>query len=254
MLPLVSALGLSPVAAGPAASVITLPPQVMRGWWLVRLPVPSEVGELKLRVGLPFEWPTNAHFHVLAFPMVDLKTFIGDESWPRGWLWHHAGVVPLPHGEVIQEATGPDWALRVNPSASGAPQSGQTLWGDPALNLTLAWATKESHFAHHAAFEHTLMAEFRRGDADSSGEVSAVPDALFLLRWQFVEGADPACEDAADVNDNGTVSGLWDSLYLLRWYFAGGDAPSAPGSYSCGRDPRCESDDLGCEATAEACR
>ena len=102
----------------------------------------------------------------------------------------------------------------------------------------------------------TILGEsFLRGDADSSGDVSGIPDGLFLLRWQFDGGADPTCADAADADDSGTVSGLPDGLYVLRWYFEGGAEPPAPGIDACGPDPEGdEPDELDCEVTSKTCQ
>ena len=79
--------------------------------------------------------------------------------------------------------------------------------------------------------------EFRRGDVDGSGQTSAIPDALYLLRWFFSGGPDPVCEDAADADDNGVVSALPDGLFLLQWGFLETDAPPSPGPDECGEDP-----------------
>ena len=94
---------------------------------------------------------------------------------------------------------------------------------------------------------------FLRGDANSNGSVDALPDALFLLRWQFAGGDEPPCMDAADCDDSGTVSAIPDALFLLRWGFEEGDEPPAPGTSECGVDPREEPDDTNCDAHSKAC-
>ncbi len=90
---------------------------------------------------------------------------------------------------------------------------------------------------------------FKRGDADGSGSVSGLLDALFVLGWTFSEGPAPPCMAAADVDGNGAVSSLIDALALLQWAFGSGDEPPAPGPYICG-----EATDttLGCD-DASAC-
>ena len=75
-----------------------------------------------------------------------------------------------------------------------------------------------------------------RGDTDGNGDVSALTDALYLLRYGFARGDAPPCMNAADVDDNGDVSALADSLYLLRYSFADGPEPPAPGVVGCGAD------------------
>ena len=63
---------------------------------------------------------------------------------------------------------------------------------------------------------------FLRGDVNGNGEVAVLTDALSLLRWIFLDGADPPCLDAADVNDNGTIDPLIDALVLIAWAFTDG--------------------------------
>ncbi len=87
---------------------------------------------------------------------------------------------------------------------------------------------------------------FLRGDADADGTVSAIPDARFLLDWQFHVAAEPPCLDAADSDDDGTLFPLVDALYLLRWQFLDGAEPPAPGPEECGDDP--SSDPIRCES------
>ena len=59
--------------------------------------------------------------------------------------------------------------------------------------------------------------------------------------------------DAADCNDSGTVSAIPDALFLLRWGFEEGDEPPAPGTDECGVDPREEPDETNCNARSKAC-
>lgn len=84
---------------------------------------------------------------------------------------------------------------------------------------------------------------FLRGDANGDGQVSGLPDAVHILRYQFLAGSPaPSCLDAADVDDDGAVNGLVDGSYLLAHYFlAGSPAPPAPGVTSCGTDPTFDS-------------
>ena len=95
-------------------------------------------------------------------------------------------------------------------------------------------------------FDQTEI-EFTRGDANNSGDVSAIPDALYLLKWGFTAGPAPECDAAADVDGNGILNALTDPLYLLRWNFQGGDEPPDPGPDECGPDP----DDAECEVPPE---
>ena len=86
------------------------------------------------------------------------------------------------------------------------------------------------------------VARFLRGDTNGSGGVSAIPDAIFLFRWQFAGGDEPPCFDAADVDGDNTVSGLPDGLFLLKWQFEGGLTIPDPGPLECGIDPDLDTD------------
>jgi hypothetical protein len=98
---------------------------------------------------------------------------------------------------------------------------------------------------------------FVRGDANQDGRVD-VADAISIISFLFVYGAQPRCLDAADVNDDaylGTLNGvnLADALYLLQYLFVRG-RPVPPPFHSpyvrfpmdCGLDPQLD-DGLGCE-------
>ena len=69
---------------------------------------------------------------------------------------------------------------------------------------------------------------YLRGDANNSGDVSALPDGLFVLNFGFNGGATPACMDAADADGSGDLSGLLDGLAILNWGFLGGAPPPPP--------------------------
>ena len=81
--------------------------------------------------------------------------------------------------------------------------------------------------------------------------VDALTDGLFLLRWGFIEGPAPQCDDAADVNDDSEVVALTDALRLLTWGFLEGDPPGDPGTLTCGPDP--DEDSIGCDVPASGC-
>ena len=87
---------------------------------------------------------------------------------------------------------------------------------------------------------------FLRGDFGMNGSVHGFADGLALLRWGFIDGPAPTCDDAADADDSGTVEAIGDALYLLRWQFQEGIAPPDPGPSDCGRDDTV--DDLDCAA------
>ena len=95
--------------------------------------------------------------------------------------------------------------------------------------------------------------EFLRGDADGSGTVFCLIDALFLLEWGFQNGPAPECLDAADIDDNGTVFPLVDALACLQWQFTGGPPPPSPGPSDCGADPDGSDDGVSCATPSEGC-
>jgi hypothetical protein len=86
---------------------------------------------------------------------------------------------------------------------------------------------------------------FVRGDVSRDGAVN-LTDAVRILHFLFLGGAQPTCMDAADADDNGHVM-LTDAVYLLNHLFLGASAPRAPYP-QCGVDPTVDS--LSCEAAA----
>jgi len=74
---------------------------------------------------------------------------------------------------------------------------------------------------------------FRRGDANSSGELT-ITDGILILRHVF-EGKPLACPDAGDIDDWGTVD-IDDALLLLFYLFFDFDPPAPPGPDHCGAD------------------
>ena len=85
---------------------------------------------------------------------------------------------------------------------------------------------------------------FRRADGDANGEVE-LTDAISLLNFLFVGGAEPACLDAADFDDNGSPD-ISDAIANLNFQFLGGPGPAPPGPAKCGADVDLEVPDLGC--------
>jgi hypothetical protein len=85
--------------------------------------------------------------------------------------------------------------------------------------------------------------QFRRGDANSDGELN-LGDALWLLGYLFTGEAAPPCADAADADDDGQLR-LPDAVLLLNFLFFSSPAQLPPPSTGCGVDPT--PDGLGCE-------
>ena len=90
---------------------------------------------------------------------------------------------------------------------------------------------------------------FRRGDADTSGEIDFT-DAINTLNFLFVGSIELLCLDAADADDSGTVD-FSDPINTLRGLFLGEFEIPPPGR-DCGPDPTAdppESEmDQGCES------
>jgi len=83
---------------------------------------------------------------------------------------------------------------------------------------------------------------FVRGDANADGAIN-MTDAISILSFLFLGGAEPACLDAADTDNNEVVQ-LTDGIYMLNFLFSGGTPPPPPYP-GCGEDPT--TDELGCE-------
>jgi hypothetical protein len=91
---------------------------------------------------------------------------------------------------------------------------------------------------------------FRRGDADSNGDVN-ISDPIFSLTFQFLGGSPPDCMDALDSDDNGVVN-ISDPIANLTYQFLGGAVLPPPGPFNCGPDPTEDSGgDLGCDTSPE---
>ena len=71
---------------------------------------------------------------------------------------------------------------------------------------------------------------FVRGDVNADGEAE-LTDAIFLLNWIFLGGAEPPCLDAADVDDSAIAGGRFpigvtDAVRLLQWLLRGRSRPA----------------------------
>ncbi len=68
---------------------------------------------------------------------------------------------------------------------------------------------------------------FTRGEVDNLPPVN-LTDAVTVLSYLFLGGAEPGCLDAADVDDRGGLN-LTDAVALLNYLFLAGSPPSFPG-------------------------
>ncbi len=80
-----------------------------------------------------------------------------------------------------------------------------------------------------------LVPAFIRGDATLDREID-IADALSILDSQFHGGAAPACELAADANSDDALD-LTDAVFLLRFLFIDGPRPLPPQKVP-GENPR----------------
>ena len=142
-------------------------------------------------------------------------------------------LITLPHGV----STTLEWV-----DARGTPPVETYIQGSDSV-----FTPNRQHAVIDFTVDASALPEFRRGDANGNGTISAILDALFLLEWGFAGGDIPPCDDAADANDNGVVSAILDALFLLEWGFNAGEAIPDPGPDSCGPDPT--ADALDCATT-----
>lgn len=84
-----------------------------------------------------------------------------------------------------------------------------------------------------------------RGDANSSGSIEPLADAIVALNYLFVSVSGVTCLEALDCNDDASVN-LADPVMLLAWGFAMGSPLPAPFP-DCGVDPT--DDPLTCEVS-----
>ncbi|MEM7233531.1 MAG: dockerin type I repeat-containing protein, partial [Planctomycetota bacterium] len=98
-------------------------------------------------------------------------------------------------------------------------------------------------------FHHTNP--FVRGDVNNDGRVEGLTDAVRLLNYSFLGGAEPECMEAADANGDGQIVGVVDAIALLIWNFASTTPLTAPFP-ACGLDPD-PTNGLGCGSAPSSC-
>ena len=84
---------------------------------------------------------------------------------------------------------------------------------------------------------------FERGDVNDDAEIN-LTDAIVVLNYLFLGGAEPGCLSAADANDDGELN-LTDGVALLSFLFLNTEPLPAPAG-SCDTDPT--PDDVSCVA------
>jgi hypothetical protein len=98
------------------------------------------------------------------------------------------------------------------------------------------------------------LPRFRRSDCNGDGLVeNPVADAVFLLNYSFLGGAEPPCLAACDVNGDGEAKGqVTDAIHLLNHTFLDGPAPAFPYP-RCGTSMLPSDLQLGCRRPPPGC-
>lgn len=109
-------------------------------------------------------------------------------------------------------------------------------------NIIVAKVATLSPFVLTVPKTETPLKNFRRGDANTDGEVD-VSDVVFILLYLFRPGIEPSCLDAADVNDSGEIN-ITDAIHLINSLFLGKGSVPPPGLPAPGLDQT--QDNLGC--------
>jgi hypothetical protein len=152
-----------------------------------------------------------------------------------------AGPTPVLPGDELM--AGPEFARSYDLEGSGLSSVRYVRVRGLSATGVLLDAVGAIHFEEVVT---PPRATFRRGDANSSGQVD-LSDAVFVLNFLFLGGSDPACLDAADADDNGSLE-LTDPVRILNVLFLGGTPIPAPGMTVCGPDGT--EDGLGCERSS----
>lgn len=135
--------------------------------------------------------------------------------------------------------------------------------GDVVLSVFTDFLVSENppgviNFGAGGTIQYTLIYDFDidtepdfvRGDADNSGDFSALIDGVFILSYGFVSGAPaPACLAAADCDGDEVVTPLVDALFALSFGFVPGSPPIPAPHPACGPGAG-STQALGCEAGA----
>jgi hypothetical protein len=123
---------------------------------------------------------------------------------------------------------------------------GEVVSTEPTLELALPDADRSTVTAYQAVYRRTTVEptgiEIQRGDSNADG-VTDVSDALFLLNFLFLGGAEPSCQDTADFDDDGQLI-ITDGVALLNFRFNGVTPPGFFGGCRIDDTP----DTLPCES------
>ena len=114
--------------------------------------------------------------------------------------------------------------------------------GTPALaNRVVAGELQDTPQLLSGGIDILEEASFRRSDCNED-LIFDIADAIYLLRYLFVNGVTPNCLDACDYNDDGLLDAA-DTVSVFAYQFTDGAPPTAPFPDE-GPDPT--EDDLDC--------
>jgi hypothetical protein len=155
-------------------------------------------------------------------------------------------VVASPAGAnpMIDDQLGVEINLTVDREGAYTVRLTLTDNGCPG-DLDGAFATAEHTVTFSSGPEGT--GPFVRGDCNGDRIVSGVvTDAVFMLNFNFLGGAEPPCFAACDANRDGAFRGVvTDAVYILNFNFLGGPRPPEPFP-ACGASAEASDIALGC--------
>ena len=114
--------------------------------------------------------------------------------------------------------------------------------GTPALvNRVISGELQDTPQLQNGGVEILEEASFRRSDCNED-LLFDIADAIYLLRYLFVNGVTPNCLDACDYNDDGMLDAA-DTISVFAYQFTEGVSPPAPFP---GEGPDPTEDELDC--------
>jgi polyhydroxybutyrate depolymerase len=116
---------------------------------------------------------------------------------------------------------------------------------------SVGYRALEARLSNLAIVKLEPEASFIRGDCNDDGRAE-MSDAIYLLGYNFLGTATPACMAACDFNGDGMMQGVTDAVHLLTYRFVAGPAPPGPFP-SCGPESLDSSVALACETPPRGC-
>lgn len=151
-------------------------------------------------------------------------------------VWIDFSSVPARRIQGMDVRTGEVFDVVERDPPLGILQTQQTMEYDRGR---VVWTETDTDFLEmHIRVTRLITPRnrpFRRGDADSSGEVDTM-DAIRTANVLFLGEGEIGCADAADSNDDGGLD-VSDAIMTLRVLFLGPGPLPPPGTRACGSDP-----------------